>query len=103
MQIRGNTQIKTKTVTLDEIDNSVFESGQLYIDKEDHTSECNGSKVSFVLNYECVPGSEHVFLRGLLRKSGVDYTLEIDNKTITFTQAPYTGDELVISYRKKLS
>jgi hypothetical protein len=102
-QIRGSTQVRDRSVTLDKLDTSIFENNNVYVDKEDLSSLCDGTRTSFALANECVVGSEHVFLRGLLRKNGADYTIGADNKTITFANAPYLGDELFVSYRKKLA
>lgn len=104
-QIRGISQVKPKTIPASAMDAQFAESGgDLFVDKEDHSSECDGLQRSFVFGVVGgtgtailpVVGSEHVFLRGLLRADG--YTM--DGAILTFDVAPLTDDELVFSYRK---
>lgn len=102
VQIRGSSQIKDKSITLNKLDEEIFGNNNLFIDNEDHSSECNGTKKDFVANYEIVPGSEHIYLRGLLRKNADEYTIGGDNKTITFVDAPFAGDTLIFTYRKAI-
>lgn len=104
-KIRGNTQIKDKTVTRDQLNESVFTpGGEVFVDMEDHSSECNGSNTVFTLAYTPIAASVHVFLRGTLRRqgdiaSGGEYT--ISGNDITFHSAPAAGSDLLISYRKQ--
>jgi len=95
-QIRGDTQIKAGTTPATALDAAFAASdGGLFVDKEDHTAETDGRAV-FVFASVPVVGSEHVFLRGLLRTDG--YTMA--GPQLTFDAAPDPGDALAFSYRK---
>jgi hypothetical protein len=105
-QIRGTTQVKAGTMPATAMESTFYmpvaSGGDVFVDKEDHSSECGGGNSLFVLQYTPVPGSEHVFLRGLLRTTG--YTLSGTNITITDPEMiPEAGDELVVSYRKEVA
>lgn len=106
-RIRAVTQIQS---------NGFASGGDIFTDKEDHSTECNGILQTFSLLNESFPGSEHVFWRGLLRRqcdtaypvpptNAGEYWL--DNLStpgttkIIMVVAPDTGDDLVVSYRKK--
>lgn len=118
-EIRGETQIIDGSIPLAKTDPTVFTSGAagaIFTDKEDHSSECDGSNQTFVLGHESFPGSEHVFWRGTLRRQcdtsypvmptnageyWLDTTTFPGSTRIILVVAPDTGDDLVISYRNK--
>jgi hypothetical protein len=112
-EIRGSTQIKDQTIPYIKHEPTTFASGgSIFTDKEEHSTECNGALQDFVLSHEAFHGSEHVFLRGTLRRegpavSGGEYTVSVvmvgpDPRTqVHFHTAPETGDDLIVSYRNK--
>lgn len=69
-----------------------------YIARETPTGAVNGSNVTFTLANTPVVGSEQVFLNGILQEpgSGNDYT--ISGATISYENAPVTGDRLRVTY-----
>ena len=69
-----------------------------YVDKEIPSGIIDGINNSFVLNYTPIPGSEHIFLNGLLQDEDEDYIINYD--TIIFNEAPLTGMKIRCSYRK---
>ena len=69
-----------------------------YVDKEIPSGIIDGVNNSFVLNYTPIPGSEHIFLNGLLQDEDEDYIINYD--TIIFNEAPLTGMKIRCSYRK---
>lgn len=71
-----------------------------YITREAPTGSVNGSNTSFTLANTPVAGSESVFLNGILQEpgSGNDYT--ISGGTITFADAPVSGDRIRVNYIK---
>ena len=99
-KIRGNTQIQTGTVPAAAMNAQFAASvGDLFVDKENHSSEPDGGKVDFDLHFVPVPGSETVFLRGTLRSD--EYGMTGPNlQTVHFLVAPDPGDDLFVSYRK---
>jgi len=99
-KIRGSSQIMPGTTPATAM-NAAFAAsgGDIFVDKENHTLETNGSQLQFTLAFMPVAGSEHVYLRGALRLDG--YTLS--GQVVQFTTAPGTTlahDDLAISYRK---
>jgi hypothetical protein len=71
-----------------------------YVDKEVPTGLINGENNVFTLGYNPIPGSEHLYLNGLLQDSGVDNDYTIVDSTITFYEAPMEGMTLKCSYRR---
>ena len=71
-----------------------------YVDKEVPTGLINGENNVFTLSYNPIPGSEHLYLNGLLQDSGVDNDYTIVDSTITFYEAPMEGMTLKCSYRR---
>lgn len=71
-----------------------------YVVRESPTGSVNGSNTTFSLAYTPVSGAESVFLNGILQEpgSGNDYTISTD--TITFADAPVSGDRIRVSYIK---
>jgi len=58
----------------------------------------NGLNVTFMLSQTpSQPDSLQVYLNGLLQEEGIDYTFN-DITTITFTDAPITGDTVLVYY-----
>ena len=98
-QIRGDTQIQPGTVPASAMDARFAASGvtgDLFVDREDHSAETGTGATGFTLAAAPVVGSEHIFLRGTLRKDG--YTMA--GLQVVFDVAPDLGDDLVVSYRK---
>jgi hypothetical protein len=59
----------------------------------------NGSNKVFILSFVPDPGSDHIYLNGLLQEFGLteDYTLS--GQILTFVEAPEPGDIITISYQ----
>lgn len=70
---------------------------QISIDKETPAGNIDGLNTKFILNHEPITNSEHIFLNGLLQESGEDYL--INEKEITFNEAPISGMRIRCSYR----
>lgn len=69
------------------------------VTEETPTGAVDGSNVSFSIANTPYVGTVRVYLNGVRQKSGgVDYS--ISGTTITFVNAPQTGDELFVDYFK---
>jgi hypothetical protein len=70
------------------------------VTREPAAGTIDGVNVTFTLAYVPVVGSECVFLNGFLMDegSGNDYTIDYSSKTVTFGDAPETGDKLRVNY-----
>lgn len=71
-----------------------------YVDKEIPTGLINGENTVYTLAYNPIPGSEHLYLNGLLQDSGEDNDYTIVDSTITFYDAPLEGMTIKCSYRR---
>lgn len=71
-----------------------------YVTREAPTGSVNGTNTAFVLAHTPVAGTESVFLNGILQEPGAgnDYTISTD--TITFADAPVSGDRVRVTYFK---
>lgn len=71
------------------------------INKEIPTGQINSSNKVFMLAYEPIKGSEHIYLNGLLQDGdpNCDYAL-VGNK-ITFVDAPMAGSKIRCTYTPK--
>lgn len=74
-------------------------SNTAFVDKETPSGDVDGVNAVFTLSSIPIPGSEHLYLNGLLQDEGgsEDYTI-IDN-IITFNLAPLPNMKLRCSYR----
>lgn len=68
-----------------------------HIDKETPEGVIDGFNATFLLNNNPIPGSEHIYLNGLLQDEVDDYT--INYNIITFNESPLIGMKIRCSYR----
>jgi len=68
-----------------------------HIDKEKPKGSIDGSNTTFLLNKNPIPGSEHIYLNGLLQDEEDDYFITYNS--IVFNEAPSIGMKLRCSYR----
>ena len=114
-QIRGG-QIRSGTI----IDEQIAENAEIALSKiatgtalndrvvdletdsvvvrEVPSGSVNGSNVTFTLANTPVSGSEQVYLNGLLQDPGADNSYTISGAVITFLSAPFSGDEIHVTY-----
>lgn len=79
---------------------SIFSNGgQASIDKEIPLGDINGINTIFTLKKQPIPGSEYIYLNGLLQENGFDLDYTLTGKTITFNLAPLTGMRILCSYK----
>jgi len=69
----------------------------IHIDKEKPNGIIDGINNNFTLNNIPVPGSEHIYLNGLLQDDEDDYKIEYNN--ILFNEPPSIGMKIKCSYR----
>lgn len=70
-----------------------------FVDNETPSGDINGINVIFTLSETPVPGSEHLYLNGLLQDSGMDLDYTIVGKIIEFNIPPPIGSVILCSYR----
>jgi hypothetical protein len=66
------------------------------VNAEIPTGDIDGENTDFVLANIPDPVSLNVFLNGILQKNGTDFTVSV--ATISFVNAPYAGDWILIDY-----
>jgi len=64
---------------------------------ETPTGTVDGSNAVFTTAHAFQPGSTAVYINGLRERLGVGYT-ETTSTSLTFSQPPTSGDELIIDY-----
>lgn len=73
---------------------------ELFVYKEKPFGQVDGSNVNFILNFEPVANSEHVFLNGLLLEEGIDSDYVLSGSSIIFNEAPPANSKLICTYKK---
>lgn len=108
--ISENDKIVSSGITVkdDEVSNTniwtskrVNDEFELFIYKEKPSGEVDGTNVNFILNFEPVVNSDHVFLNGLLLEEGLDFDYVISGSSIIFNEAPPDNSKLICTYKKK--
>jgi hypothetical protein len=69
----------------------------IHVDKEKPIGVIDGVNVNFSLSHIPIPGSEHLYLNGLLQDGEDDY--QIENNNILFNEPPSIGMKIKCSYR----
>jgi len=95
---QGGT-LGTTAITFQQVNAAGLTSSN-FVDKEVPSGSINGSNTSFTLANTPVSGSEHVYLNGLLMRSGAGNDYTISGTTITMATAPLSGEFICVSYRK---
>jgi len=70
-----------------------------FVDNETPSGPIDGINKIFELYLTPVPGSEHLYLNGLLQDSGMMLDYTIVGRIIEFSYAPPIGSEILCSYR----
>jgi hypothetical protein len=72
----------------------------MHIYQEDHSDECDGVGTFFMTAQPFISKTTQVWLNGLLQRPGVLYDYVEDNmlRSILFSNPPYNGDALLLSY-----
>lgn len=73
-----------------------------FVDKETPSGLINGANTVFTLAFTPISGKEYVFLNGILQEAGAGNDYTISGNTITFADAPLTGERVKVSYRRSL-
>lgn len=92
--VLGSTTLTFTQFTGSGLNNSNF------VDRETPSGLVNGSNTVFTLANTPAVGTEHVMLNGLEQEPGAGNDYTISGDTITFAEAPISGDKIRVSYRK---
>ena len=106
--VSGNLYTTTTDLTLSSsvsvsgslmVNNYIVLTNSNFIDKEVPSGSIDGFNDTFTLSHLPVPGSEHIFLNGMLQDQEDDYT--ISGSSITFFIAPmaFPHSNIKCSYR----
>lgn len=58
----------------------------------------DGLNTKFILEYEPIPGSDHLYLNGLLQDNDFEGDYMINKNIITFNEAPMIGSKIKCTY-----
>ena len=64
---------------------------------EDHSDECDGARVQFVMANLFRSGTVQVWVNGLLQRPGRDF-VEVDGVRVEMVVAPFAGDDWIVAY-----
>jgi hypothetical protein len=94
----NNLRVKPGGIGETELGSGTYLRIAKYIVRETPSGSVNGSNSTFTLAHTPVVGSEQVYLNGILQEpgSGNDYTISGD--TISYENAPLTGDRIRVTY-----
>jgi hypothetical protein len=73
-------------------------SSKVFVSKEIPYGAVDGSNITYALEHTPTPGSEHVYLNGLLVEEGADTDYFISGSTITFSEPLLAGMQLQCTY-----
>jgi hypothetical protein len=74
-------------------------SNTSFVDKEIPSGDVDGINTIFILSSNPIPGSDHLYLNGLLQDEGINEDYTIFDNIITFNVAPLSNMKLRCSYR----
>jgi mono/diheme cytochrome c family protein len=103
---KSTTLSTTTTTTSTSTDNTTPNAGSGFVNysnivtRETPSGTLDGSNTTFTLSSAPLPGSEEVFLNGILREPGIGNEYMIAGNTLTCLNAPASTDRLRVSYRK---
>jgi hypothetical protein len=69
-----------------------------FVTREIPAGLVDGLNTQFVLEHEPIPGSEHIYLNGLLQGDENNGDYMINKNIITFSEAPYIGSSVRCTY-----
>jgi hypothetical protein len=77
---------------------SAVRSSKVFVSKEIPYGAIDGSNTTYTLEHTPTPGSEHLYLNGLLVEEGADTDYFISGSTITFSEPLLAGMQLQCTY-----
>lgn len=101
IEINSNTaRVKPGGIGETQLGAGTYQKVANIVTRETPTGSINSSNTSFSLANTPVSGSEQVFLNGMLQEPGAGNDYTISGGTITYLNAPITGDRLRVTYLK---
>jgi len=85
-------------VSLENAITSAVRTSKVFISKEIPYGAVDGVNTTFTLEHAPTPGSEHLYLNGLLVEEGADTDYFISGSTITFSEPLLAGMQLQCTY-----
>lgn len=73
-------------------------SSKIFVNKEVPSGLIDGINTTYTLEHEPTPGSDHLYLNGLLIEDGTDTDYYISGSTITFSEPLLSGMKLHCTY-----
>lgn len=96
---QGGT-INTTAITFQQIPTTAGLLSANFVTRETPSGSVNGSNTTFTLANTPTAATEEVYLNGLLQDVGAGNDYTVSGATLTFLDAPLTGDKIRVNYRK---
>jgi hypothetical protein len=92
--------LTTQSIQIDSLSTTanVLNSSKIFVNKETPSGPINGRNTAYVLAHEPTPGSDHLYLNGLLIEDGASTDYSISGSTITFSEPLPSGSKLSCTY-----
>jgi hypothetical protein len=92
--------LTTQSVQIDNlsITSRSLNSSKVFVNKETPSGLIDGINTTYILNHEPTPGSDHLYLNGLLIEDGTNTDYSIIDSTITFNEPLLPGMKLHCTY-----
>ena len=91
--VTQSIQIDGLTITA-----NTLNSSKIFVNKETPLGLTNGINTTYILEHEPTPGSDHLYLNGLLIEDGTSTDYIISGSVITFSEPLLNGSKLSCTY-----
>lgn len=91
--VTQSIQIDGLTITA-----NTLNSSKIFVNKETPLGLTNGINTTYILEHEPTPGSDHLYLNGLLIEDGTSTDYTISGSVITFSEPLLNGSKLSCTY-----
>jgi hypothetical protein len=91
------------TTSKKQIDNlsltsNTLNSSKIFVNKETPSGQIDGSNTRYTLSHKPTPGSDHLYLNGILIEDGTSTDYIISGSVITFSEPLLNGSKLLCTY-----
>jgi len=92
--------LSTQSIQIDDLKNTSrsINSSKIFVNKEIPSGSIDGINITYTLEHEPTPGSDHLYLNGLLIEDGVSTDYSISGSTIIFSEPLISGMKLHCTY-----
>jgi hypothetical protein len=77
---------------------NTLNSSKIFVNKETPSGQIDGSNTRYTLSHKPTPGSDHLYLNGILIEDGTSTDYIISGSVITFSEPLLNGSKLLCTY-----